>query len=101
MALSIADAPARSRYEAHEDGTLAGVVEYVLEPERIALVHTEVDPAFEGRGIAGALARFALEDARGRGLRVIPVCPFVRSYLKRHPEYGDVVAGGGPAVKPT
>lgn len=94
MGLAIADARAAQRYEAHVDGELAGVIEYLVKRGRIALVHTEVEPAYEGRGIAGQLARFALDDARRRGLRVIPLCPYVKAYLERHPEDRDLVASG-------
>jgi hypothetical protein len=93
MDLHISDAPAAQRYEAHRDGALVGFLEYVIKRGRIALVHTEVPPEHEGHGVAGALSRFALEDARRRSLRVIPICPYVRTYLERHPEYADIVAG--------
>jgi uncharacterized protein len=93
LTLVVSDATNAQRYEAHLDDELAGVLEYVDKRGRIALVHTEVAPAFEGRGIGAALARFALDDARSRGLRVIASCPFVRSYLARHPEDHDIVIG--------
>ena len=91
----VSDAVDAQRYEAYLEGELAGVLEYVVKRARIALVHTEVAPAFEGRGIGAALARFALDDARSRGLRVIASCPYVRSYLTRHPEDHDIVVGMG------
>jgi predicted GNAT family acetyltransferase len=94
MDLQITDVPAAQRYEAHRDGALVGFLEYVVKRGRIALVHTEVPPEHEGQGIAGVLARFALEDARRRALRVIPICPYVRTFLERHPEYADLVASG-------
>jgi uncharacterized protein len=89
----ITDASARERYEAHLDGGLAGVLEYKVTRGRIALIHTEVLPIHEGRGVGSALVRFALDDARRRGLRVIPICPYVQDYLTRHPEE-DIVVGG-------
>lgn len=89
----VADAPERERYEATVGGELAGFLEYMLRRQRIALVHTEVLPAFEGRGVAARLVRWALDDARARGLGVIATCPYVRSYLERHPEEADVVVG--------
>jgi uncharacterized protein len=95
----ITDAPERGRFEAHLDGELAGVLEYILKRGRIALVHTEVLPAQEGRGIGSALVRHALDHARTSGLRVIAVCPYVQSYLLRHPEDGDIVVGR-PGVTP-
>jgi predicted GNAT family acetyltransferase len=102
MAPVVTDAPGAERYEAHLDGELAGVLEYVVKRGRIALVHTEVAPAFEGRGVGAALARFALDDARARGLRVIASCPYVRSYLAKHPEDHDIVVGMGTgASEPT
>ena len=70
-----------------------GVLQYRMRgPETIALVHTEVPSALSGKGIAARLAHEALEYARVNHLRVVPICPFVRAYLKRHPEYLDLVA---------
>ena len=85
MSLVTADAPAAGRYEARLDDQLAGVLEYVVEEGQIDLVHTEVAPSHEGQGIGAALARFALDDARRRRLRVIASCPYVRAYLAKHP----------------
>lgn len=85
---------AESRYEAHVDGELAGFAEYVLDGERIVFTHTEVEDQCEGEGIGSTLARFALDDVRARGgLRVVPRCPFIRAWIDRHPEYGDLVKG--------
>ncbi len=86
-----ADAPDQERYETHADDALAGILQYHRRPELIALVHTEVLPAFEGQGIGGTLARFALEDARASGAAVLPFCPFVSAYIQRHPEYAELV----------
>jgi predicted GNAT family acetyltransferase len=89
----ITDAPERQRYEAHLDGELAGVLEYVIKYGRIALIHTEVSRAHQGRGVASALARFALDDARRRELRVIVSCPYVQDYAAHHPEDDDIIVG--------
>ena len=94
----IEDAPERDRYEARVDDELAGVLEYAQKRERIALIHTEVNPAFEGRGIGSALVRFALDDARRRGLQVIATCPYVQSYLDRHHDDDDIVVGRHPTA---
>jgi predicted GNAT family acetyltransferase len=91
MSLVVADAPERQRFEARLDGELAGILTYDVSGGRIDLIHTEVLPAYEGHGIGASLARFALDDARRRGLAVIATCPFVRSYLERHPEDRDIV----------
>ena len=91
MEIAVADNPERDRYEARVDGELAGYVAYRRRGERIALNHTEVDDAFEGKGVGSALASYALDDARARGLAVIPYCPFINEWLKRHPSYTDLV----------
>lgn len=88
----VRDNSAESRYELLVDGLVRGTLHYRTGPESITLVHTEVDPELEGRGLGAHLVRDALEDIRGRGLRIVPVCPFVRSYLERHPEVADLVA---------
>jgi predicted GNAT family acetyltransferase len=89
--LTIADNRERLRYEAYLGADLAGVLEYRLAGTRRILVHTDVPEAFGGRGIGSELARHALEEARVAGARVTAKCPFVRSWLERHPEYADIV----------
>jgi predicted GNAT family acetyltransferase len=86
------DAPDHHRYELHAGEELIGFVDYRLRGELIHLVHTEVLPAFNGQGHAATLARAALDDARARGLRVHPDCPYVAAYVAKHPEYADLVA---------
>jgi predicted GNAT family acetyltransferase len=86
------------RYEAHLGNELAGFVTYRLRPGRITFLHTEVEPELEGRGIGGTLAAAVLDDVRARGLTVIPICPFISSWIKRHPEYEDLVAAWPPAA---
>jgi predicted GNAT family acetyltransferase len=93
----ITDAEAAQRYEARSESDLAGFIDYAVKRDRIALIHTEVLPAYRGQGIAEELVRFALDDARRRGLRVIATCPYVRSYVQRHPETHDIVVGMAPA----
>lgn len=88
----VVDNPEQRRYELWRGGTLAGLLAYRLEPGAVVLVHTDVDPAFEGRGLGGRLVRGALDDVRARGLALVPVCPFVGAYIRRHPEYADLVA---------
>ncbi|GAA0949338.1 GNAT family N-acetyltransferase [Nonomuraea longicatena] len=91
MSHEVVDDPDQSRYEIRVDGTLAGFAEYRLSRTKIAFTHTEVYPAYEGRGVAAALVRHTLDAARAAGLRVVPVCPYVKSYIDRHPEYADLV----------
>jgi uncharacterized protein len=90
--LVVRDDPQELRYEAIRDGRLVGVIRYRIEPGVVVLVHTEVDEAVEGTGVGSRLVRGALDDLRARGLRVVPLCPFVAAYLRRHPEDADLVA---------
>jgi hypothetical protein len=92
--VEIADAPERERYELSLDGEVAGFSAYRVRPELIAFVHTEVDERFQGRGLADRLIRFALEDARSRGLAVLPFCPFVKAFIERHPDFAELVPEG-------
>jgi predicted GNAT family acetyltransferase len=96
MGPTIVDAEDAQRYEARDGDVLAGILVYVVKPGRIALVHTEVAPTHRGQGIGELLARFALDDARRRGLRVIASCPYVRAYVEGHPETHDIVVGMSP-----
>jgi predicted GNAT family acetyltransferase len=89
-AVEVTDAPDQSRYEARVDGELAGFAAYRMRGERIVLTHTEVDPAYEGKGVGTALARAALDDIRERGLSAVVQCPFISAYIRRHPEYADL-----------
>jgi len=93
----IVDNDEEQRYELWLGDERAGVIEYDTKPDTVVLIHTEIDPAFEGRGLGSKLIAWALKDIRDRGLRLKPVCPFVRAYLKRHPEEQDLVVGGSAA----
>ncbi|WP_306369827.1 GNAT family N-acetyltransferase [Nocardiopsis sp. CC223A] len=93
MATGVADAPENERYEIRVDGEVAGFAEYILTDGLITFTHTEIDPGREGRGLGGALVRGALDDVRGRGLDVLPLCPFVKGWIQRHPDYADLVYG--------
>jgi len=84
--IAVTNDEAAQRYEAWVDGTLS-LIQYERQGDRIVYLHTEVPVALEGRGIAATLARTALEDARVRNLTVVPLCPFVSGYIRRHPEY--------------
>ncbi len=89
--IEVKDNPGERRYEASRDGERAGFAEYRIDGETITFFHTEIDSAFEGQGIGSALVRSALDDVRGRGLRVVPQCPFVKSWIDKHPDYADLV----------
>jgi predicted GNAT family acetyltransferase len=79
-----------SRFEVAVDGDVA-VSEYHREGNTITFTHTIVPESMEGKGIAGAIVKAALEHARSEKLEVVPQCAFVASYIKRHPEYEDLV----------
>ena len=83
--------PQASRFETRVDGQPASC-DYRMHEGVMHLVHTEVPPALEGRGIGAALVRAALEHASAEGLRVRPRCSFVSAYLARHPEFGRLLA---------
>ena len=90
---TVRDLPERNRWEIELDGERVGLLNYRIDGEVIAYLHAEVDPAHGGRGLGSALARTALDDARARGLRIRPRCPFVVDFVARHEaEYGDLVA---------
>ncbi len=78
------------RYEARVADDIAELV-YAKEGNRIIYLHTGVPEVAEGRGIGSKLVHAALEDARTQGLSVIPACPFVETYIERHPEYQSLV----------
>lgn len=91
----VSDAPEQSRYELRLDGRLVGLAAYRRRDDRIAFTHTEVDESCSGRGYGTRLVAAALDDARRRGLAVVPLCWFVARFIRRHPEYEDLVAPGG------
>ncbi|MBM7832059.1 putative GNAT family acetyltransferase [Agromyces cerinus] len=77
----------RHRYDLTFGGERAGFAQYRLEDGAIVFTHTVVLPEFEGRGLGSKLARTALDDAVARGERIVPECPFIVAYLRRHEEY--------------
>jgi len=87
----VRDNPDKHRFEIDPgDGSLA-IAQYILREGKITFTHTKVPPAHEGQGIGTALVRFALASARERGLKVIPLCSFFATYIKRHPEEQDLL----------
>lgn len=78
------------RFEVKLDGHVA-FAEYRLKPGKIILPHTVVPPEFEGKGVASALAKYAFGYARDNRLKVIPTCPFMSAWVKKHPEQHDIV----------
>jgi len=94
MATEIINNEAQTRYEVVQNGDLAGFAEYKLDGDQVVFTHTEVDPAFEGQGLGSALAKGALDDVRATGRTAIPLCPFIKRYIDRHPAYQDLLSHG-------
>jgi uncharacterized protein len=92
VTFTVADNPEAQRYELTLEGQPIGFVTYRMAPGVIALLHAEVDPAHERQGWGSRLVAGTLDDARQRGLKVRPVCPFVVACIERHPQYRDLLA---------
>lgn len=75
-----------------DDGRTAGGAYYERSEGVVVFTHTEVDPAFEGQGIGSQLAAGALDQVRAGGEKIVPLCPFIKAYVRRHPEYADLLA---------
>jgi predicted GNAT family acetyltransferase len=86
------DDPAAGRWELRSGDRVVGVAQYALvdptesSPERVVFFHTEVEPEFEGRGLASVLARAALDGVIASGRTIVTICPYIRAWVKRHPD---------------
>jgi predicted GNAT family acetyltransferase len=89
--IEVVDNPGQSQFEVRVDGALVGKAVYEVSGDRVIFLHTEVDPERQGQGIAQELARQALDSVRASDRRVVPQCPFIASFIRRHPEYADLV----------
>jgi predicted GNAT family acetyltransferase len=92
MALSVTDVPESSRYEIRDGEQVIGLAAYERDGEQVVFTHTETDPESGHQGVGSTLVRGALDDVRAHGRTVVPLCPFVRGWIERHQEYGDLVA---------
>ncbi|MGP9581253.1 GNAT family N-acetyltransferase [Brachybacterium sp. AOP35-5H-19] len=89
--IAVRDNPAIGRYEAVRGGEVVGIMIYERTRHRIELIHTVTDPAHRGEGVASVLVRTTLAEARAISLPVLVICPFIESWLQRHPEQADGV----------
>ena len=83
--------PDSHRMELEINGNIA-FIEYKFKNNNLFLIHTEVPAALEGKGAGTAIAQKALQFARDNNYKIIPICPFLQRYLKRHPEWNDLVS---------
>jgi predicted GNAT family acetyltransferase len=88
---AVVDNPERRRFELEEQGLVAFAT-YSLEGDRLVIPHVEAPPALRGTGAAGRLMTGLLDQARSRGLKVVPLCPYADAFIRRHSEYQDLVA---------
>ena len=91
MSFLVEENPAKHRFEILVDDALAGFTAYLPRGEVLVFTHTEVDERFQNMGVGAALIRATLDQVRERGGRVVPKCPFVAAFIKRHPEDADLV----------
>ena len=87
----VSDNAAAHRFELHVGGALAGFTDYHSQPGLVTLMHTEIDPAFEGQGLGSRFVAAVLDEIRAGGSRVLPVCPFVRAFFERRPDYRNLL----------
>lgn len=79
-------------YEIREGGQLLGFAEFKPAGDgAVLLPHTEINQGHEGEGLGSQLAKYALDDIRAQGKLVVPMCPFIAGYIRKHPEYTDLV----------
>ena len=90
----IRDNPEKHRFEIDLGEGSFAIGEYTVAAGRIMFTHTEVPPEHEGKGLGTLLIRHGLAEARRRGLKVIPICPFFAAYIKKHPEEQDLLDDG-------
>ncbi len=81
------------QYEIHIDGFVPRL-EYIKTKDKIFLTHTEVAVELEGKGVGSTLIRMVLEEVERLGLTLVPMCPFVAAYIKKHPEWRKLVLKG-------
>jgi uncharacterized protein len=81
----------KQQYEAKLNGKVVAFAEYRPIGQSVMFTHTEVNEDLEGKGVAGQLIHFALEDTKAKGMTAIPMCPFVKIFIQRHKEFIDVV----------
>ncbi|WP_406281898.1 GNAT family N-acetyltransferase [Embleya sp. NBC_00896] len=98
MNIVVEDVPEQNRFEARIEGDLAGFADYMTTDTLIVFTHTEVEPKYEGKGVGGVLVRAALDRVRAGDRKVLPLCPFVKAWIGKHPDYFDLVYDAPPST---
>jgi uncharacterized protein len=92
MEPTIRNDPEANRYEIVEGDRVLGIAAYHHRGDTLVFTHTEVDPDSGHSGLGSTLVRAALDDVRSQGGKIVPLCPFVRGWIDRHPDYADLIA---------
>ena len=90
--INISKDEAAGRYEIRLGDRLVGLADFYRRGDTVVVPHTDTSPEFGGRGLASQLVRYCLDDIRAQQLRVDPACPFVAAYIRKNPEYADLLA---------
>ncbi len=93
MEVEIKENIEKKRFEAEVENSLA-LIEYIRAEDKMYLTHTEVPTELEGKGIASSMAKQVLQQIKDEHLKLVPLCPFIASYIKRHPEWKEILAKG-------
>lgn len=93
MEVKIKENTEKKRFEAEVENRIA-LIEYIRAEDKMYLTHTEVPTELEGKGIASSMARQVLQRIKDENLKLVPLCPFIASYIKRHPEWKEILAKG-------
>ncbi|WP_436788342.1 GNAT family N-acetyltransferase [Yinghuangia sp. YIM S10712] len=91
MDATVVHVPENDRYEVRVGGETAGYAEYMGTQQVTVFTHTEIDDKYEGQGLGGILAKGALDSIRSQGRGVLTLCPFIKGWIDRHPEYADLL----------
>lgn len=89
--MRVIDNKEKNRFETTVDGYEA-IIEYSVLPNILSLNHIEVDEALAGKGVASEMTEKVLLQIELRGLKVIPICPFIKKYIQKHPEWNSIIA---------
>ena len=91
MDVQVRDAPDEHEFQAVSDGVVIGFSVYDTLGSSVVFTHTEIDPRFEGKGVGSTLVKTALDQVRASGRDVVALCPYVKGWIARHPDYQDLL----------